>query len=293
VLSTRRSTGHGPVRLAFVAVVLCATIAVTVVLLEESMIYFPTRYPEGFWDTRRLAEGSGGSFEDHYFTTEDGLRLHGWWARPAEEGFGTARVVLLLFHGNAGNLSDRADLVARLLRLPVQVFIIDYRGYGRSEGRPTEEGLYLDAQAAWRYLVEERSQPPQSIVLFGRSLGGAVAVDLATRARPGGLILESTFTSMAEMAGHHFPVVPRFLIRTRMDSLVKIGSIAVPKLHIHSPADEVVPYRLGQRLYEAGPNPKRFHEVPGAGHNETYLVGGASYMEAIRSFLTDCQSGAG
>ncbi len=271
---------------------MCVTIALVVVFLEESMIYYPTRYPDGYWDTAALSEGSGGRIEDHYFEAEDGVRLHAWWARPAEDRFGTGRMVLLFFHGNAGNLSHRAELVVRLMRLPVQVFIVDYRGYGRSEGRPSEEGLYLDAEAAWRYLVE-RGVGPHSAVIFGRSLGGAVAVELARRVEPAGLILESTFTSMPDMASHHFPIVPKALLRTRMDSLSKIGGIAAPKLHIHSTADEVVPYELGRRLYEAAPPPKRFYEVRGAGHNDTYVVGGGGYLEAVRSFVADCQVHAG
>jgi fermentation-respiration switch protein FrsA (DUF1100 family) len=281
------------IRLAVLTVVLCATIAVAVVFLEESMIYYPTRYPDGFWDTGRLSEGFSGTVEDHYFTTEDGFRLHGWWSRPGSDEFGTGQMVLLWFHGNAGNLSHRADLMLRLSRLPAQVFIVDYRGYGRSEGRPSEQGLYRDGIAAWRYLVDQRGVRPSQIIIFGKSLGGAVAVDLATRVKPAGLIVESSFSSVRDMAAHHFPIVPRVFLRTRMDSINKIRSVKVPKLHIHSPADEVVPYKLGKRLYEAAPSPKRFHEVEGAGHNETYIVGGGSYLEAIKSFVSDCQSRGG
>jgi len=276
-------------RILIVALLACATIAFAVVFFEDSLIYFPSRYPEGRWDTRLLTEGFPGTVSDHWFDTSDGVRLHGWWARPGEAELGTADMVLLFFHGNAGNLSDRAELMMRLVRLPVQVFMIDYRGYGRSEGRPGEQGLYRDADAAWRHVTHDRGGPPTRVILFGKSLGGAVAIDLASRATPAGLIVESSFTSVPDMAAHHYPVVPRALIRTRMDSLAKISGVRTPKLHIHSKADEVVPYELGLRLYEAAPKPKRFLEVEGAGHNETAELGGARYFEAIRSFVADCQ----
>jgi fermentation-respiration switch protein FrsA (DUF1100 family) len=172
---------------------------------------------------------------------------------------------------------------------PTQVFIVDYRGYGRSEGRPSEEGLYTDARAAWRYLVEERGIAPARIVIFGKSLGGAVAVELATQVKPAGVILESSFTSVPDMAARHFPFVPKALIRTKMNSAGKIARIRAPKLHIHSPADEVVPYELGRELFDAAADPKRFHRVEGAGHNETYLVGGSGYFAAIRDFMEYCR----
>jgi fermentation-respiration switch protein FrsA (DUF1100 family) len=270
--------------LAAGGVVICATIVVGVVFLEESMIFFPTRYPAGYWDTEALSRRSGHAVEDHFFTTVDQVRLHAWWCRPRAEA-GGSEMVLLFFHGNAGNLSDRADLMMRLAGLPAQVFMMDYRGYGRSDGRPDEHGLYRDGAAAWSYLVEERGVPPESIVIFGRSLGGAVAVDLAAGVAPAGVILESTFTSVPDMAARHFPIVPRVLIRTRMDSLSKIGEVRAPKLHIHSRTDEVVPHALGKRLFDEAPEPKKWYEVAGAGHNDTYLVGGGEYFQAIREFL--------
>ena len=194
--------------------------------------------------------------------------------------------MLLLFHGNAGNLSDRAGLMLELARLAeADVFVAGYRGYGRCEGRPSEEGLYADARAAWRWLTTVGRYPPDRIVVFGKSLGGAVAVDLATEVDPAGLIVESSFTSIPEMASKHYPFVPAALIRTRMDSSSKIGGIGCPKLFIHSKADEVVPFEFGQRLYEEAVEPKDFFEIEGAGHNETWLVGGSRYFEAIRRFV--------
>jgi len=255
-------------------------------LFERSLIFFPTRYPDGLWDTEAVARGSGCVVEDRFFSAEDGVRLHGWWIRRV--GSGDDDPVLLFFHGNAGNLSHRAELLFELaIRVPARVFVVGYRGYGRSEGRPSEDGLYRDARAAWRHLTGEGGLPPDRIVIFGKSLGGAVAIDLATEVDPGGLIVESSFTSIPDMAGKHYPFVPKFMVRTRMNSLAKITTISCPKLFIHSKADRVVPYALGRKLYEAAPEPKSFHEVFGAGHNETWLVGGEAYFDAIGVFVAE------
>jgi fermentation-respiration switch protein FrsA (DUF1100 family) len=172
-----------------------------------------------------------------------------------------------------------------MMELPVQVFIIDYRGYGKSEGKPTERGLYLDARAAWDYLINERRVAPERIVVFGKSLGGVPAIDLASQVTPAGLIVQSSFTSAGDMAAEILPFLPRVLLQTKMDSLGKIQQVRCPKLFIHSRADEIVPYELGRRLYEAAPEPKEFYEVKGSPHNSTYVVGGKPYFEALRNFV--------
>ena len=195
------------------------------------------------------------------------------------------RATLLYLHGNGGNISHRYEFINELVQLPVNVLIIDYRGYGKSEGRPSEAGLYMDARAAWDYLTKERAVPASRIVIFGKSLGGAVAVELATKVEACGLVVQSSFTSVADMAGEVLPFVPRFLIRTKMDSLSKIASVSSPKLFIHSQADEIVPYRLGRRLFDAARPPKQFYEVKGAPHNLTNTIGGAPYYEALRTFI--------
>lgn len=274
-------------------VVSCAIIFFGAMILEEQLIYFPTRYPDGLWDTDAVALNSGCTIADCSFEAADGVRLHGWMCTPSHAEGITGDMVLLWFHGNAGNLSHRADLLIRLAQIPARVFIIDYRGYGRSEGKPSEKGLYLDGRAGWRYLVEERGVSPDRIVIFGKSLGGAVAVDLATEVKPAGLIVQSSFTSIPDMAARHFAFVPKALIRTRMDSLSKIVDVRAPKLFIHSTADEIAPFELGRRLYEAAPEPKRFHTVEGAGHNDTWIVGGQGYFAAIRSFVAYCRQRSG
>jgi fermentation-respiration switch protein FrsA (DUF1100 family) len=290
----RRNGGKGPMkRVAVLAVLIAAgfaTILGAMVVFEESLIFFPTRYPVGRWEVERVGRGIGCVISDRWFSTDDGVRLHGWWLSPVGEIDGGP--VLLFFHGNAGNLSDRAELAAELAtRVGARVFILGYRGYGRSDGRPSEEGLYRDARAAWYELTGPLGVSPERIVVFGKSLGGAVAVDLVEEVEPAGLIVESSFTSIPDMAAIHYPFVPKGVIRTRLDSLSKIPKVDCPKLFIHSPADEVVPYRLGRQLYDAAREPKRFHEVVGAGHNETWLVGGADYFRAIRDFVASVAAG--
>jgi fermentation-respiration switch protein FrsA (DUF1100 family) len=254
-------------------------------LFEERLIYFPTPLPAGWTAAASGLLAGDLAVEECFFRTEDGLRLHGLYCQTIGTPEDPDLKVLLWFHGNAGNLSDRLDMAADLCGLPAGVFIVDYRGYGLSEGKPSEKGLYRDARAAWDHLTVERKVEPGRIVLFGKSLGGAAAIDLATRVSPAGLIVQSSFTSVPDMAAVAMPFVPRFLVRTQMDNLAKIRDLRCPKLFIHSPADEVVPYAMGRRLFDAAPEPKSFHEVPNAGHNETWLVGGRGYLESIRGFI--------
>jgi len=267
-------------------VVVAAFLAYVVLMMffEKSLIFFPTRYPDGDWDVDAVGRGSGCVVTDCYYESEDGTRLHSWWCRSDTSD--PDRPVLLLFHGNAGNLSHRADLMLELAtRIDAEVVLAGYRGYGRSQGTPSENGLYADARAAWSFVTGEHGVDPGRVVVFGKSLGGAVAVNLAEEREPGGLIVESSFTAIPDMAAHHYPFVPKILVRTRMESLAKIGAIRCPLLVVHSRADEVVPFEMGRRLFEAAPQPKSFHVVEGAGHNETWLVGGLAYFEAIRGFV--------
>jgi hypothetical protein len=179
-----------------------------------------------------------------------------------------------------------------MMELPVQVFIMDYRGYGKSEGNPSERGLYLDARAAWDYLVEGRGVPANRIIIFGKSLGGVPAIDLASKVEPAGVIVQSSFTSAADLAAAVLPFLPRVFLHTKMDSVSKIARVRCPKLFIHSRADEVVPFELGRRLYEAAPEPKQFYEVKGAPHNSTYIVGGKPYFQTLRRFVQSCSPAA-
>lgn len=292
-----RDTGVGW-RLARITLLLAAAGLVLLVVFESRFIYFPAKYPEGDWRARepRAVEGrTTARVEDVWLRTEDGVRLHAWHAAPfvgrggALEAVATDRAVLYL-HGNAGNVSHRYEIIESFAALPAHVLALDYRGYGRSEGKPSEEGLYADARAAWDYLTKTRGFPADRVVVYGESLGGAVAVDLAARVEPCALVVQSSFTSIADMAAEVMPFVPRFLVRTKMDSLEKIARVRAPVLVVHSPADEIIPYRLGRKLYDAAPEPKRFHEIKGAPHNLTHEIGGADYAAALRDFVNSaCQ----
>jgi fermentation-respiration switch protein FrsA (DUF1100 family) len=220
------------------------------------------------------------NYEDVFFDAPDRTRLHGWFF-PLP-----GKAPLILFcHGNAGNISDRMENVKQLLDHGLQVFIFDYRGYGRSSGRPTEAGIYQDGLAAYDYLVKERKTAPDRIILFGRSLGAAVAVEIAMRRDVRSLIIESAFTSTKDMAKQMFlfqllsPVVP-----PNYHNLKKIKKITVPKLIIHGEQDAIVPFSMGRRLYQAACGPKFFYPIKGAGHNDSYLVGGRRYFEAFSGF---------
>ena len=271
-------------------------------IFERKFIYFPVRYPEGDWSRPEEPDRSVQPYprvEDAYFKAEDGVTIHGWYCTPCRLVDGRdapvpTEAVLLYLHGNAGNISHRYDQVHLLMFLGVAVFIVDYRGYGRSGGKPSERGIYRDARAAWNWLTAERGIAPDRIVVLGKSLGGAVAIDLAADATcdPAGLIAESTYTSVADMARRVMPIIPASCIRTKMDSLAKISRVSCPKLFVHSPVDEVVPFELGCRLYDAAAEPKQFYQVDGARHNETAQVGGKPYMRQLQAFITAAVAGA-
>lgn len=219
-------------------------------------------------------------YEEIHFDTEDGVRLHGW-IFPLE---GKSPIILFC-HGNAGNISHRLDNVRLLLDHGLQVFIFDYRGYGKSTGTPSETGLYTDGLAAYDYLVVERGVVPDQIVLFGRSIGAAVAIDMALKKRAGGLIIESAFTSTRDMAKSMalFRLISYFL-PPHYNMLAKISRVDVPKLIVHAERDEIVPFSMGQRLFEAAKTPKYFYPLKRAGHNDTYGEGGEEYFQIIAAF---------
>ena len=240
---------------------------------QGRLLYLPLRAIGATPAERGLA------YEEVRLETVDGVTLAGWFVPAAPE-----RGVVLFFHGNAGNISHRLDSLEVFHGLGLSTLIIDYRGYGQSQGRPSEQGTYLDAEAAWRYLVEERQVPPGRIFFFGRSLGGAVATYLARLQPPRALILESTFTSAPDIAAHHLPFLPvRPLVRFQYDTLARLPGIRCPVLVVHSPDDEVIPYSHGRRLFAAAPEPKEFLEIHG-GHNEGFLVS-ANYRAGLEVFI--------
>ena len=213
--------------------------------------------------------------EDVILEPEAGVQLHAWFFPHPQP------VASLLFcHGNAGNISHRLPNVRRLVDTGFQVLLFDYRGYGHSSGQPSETGLYRDAAAAWLYLVERPDTAGAPRIIFGRSLGGAVAVDLASHADASGLIVESTFTSIRTLTRllYHLPLPD---LPVRYDSLSKIGQLKMPLLAIHGERDELIPYADGRALFEAAPEPKTWYPIPGAGHNDTFVVGGAAYFQQM------------
>lgn len=223
----------------------------------------------------------GLTYEELEFNTADGERLHGWYI-PSDNARGT----LLFFHGNAGNLSHRLDSLQIFHRLGLNVFIFDYRGYGRSSGRPSEAGTQQDALAAWEYLVEKRGESPRQIVLFGRSLGASIAAGLATGKQPAALILESTFTSVPELAAELYWWLPaKHLARLQYRTRDYLSQVHCPVLVAHSPEDEIIPFRHGQILYQAAPPSKAFLRLTGD-HNMGFLLSGESYTRGMDDFLT-------
>ena len=224
----------------------------------------------------------GVPFDDVTFAASDGVRLNGWYI-PAQG----ARATLLFFHGNAGNISHRIDSIKIFHDLGLSVFIIDYRGYGRSEGRVSIPGVTLDALAAWKWLTEEKKIPPEKIVVFGRSVGGAVAMELMRHVVSGALILESTFSSLPEMIKiPYMAPLARLLIGDVWNSAEAAGALTTPTLCIHSPDDWIVPYRLGRRLYDAVSSEKTFVQILG-GHNEGFLKSIDVYQPALDVFLKE------
>ncbi|MBI3457738.1 MAG: alpha/beta hydrolase [Candidatus Rokubacteria bacterium] len=241
--------------------------------VERSLIYYPTRRLEA------TPADYGLAFEDVRVTAEDGVHLHGWYVPGARS------VALLWSHGNAGNISHRLENLHRLhRRLGVAVLLFDYRGYGQSEGTPSEPGTYRDARAFRAWLRRREATDAKRIVYFGRSLGAAVAAALAVDDPPAALILETPFTSVRAMANATLPGAG-YLLRTRYDTLARIAEVRVPVLVLHGDADEVVPFRQGRAVFEAAREPKVFFTITGARHNDTYLVGGAAYWEAWERFL--------
>ncbi len=263
-------------KIAMIALLACTVLGFTGVWnrLIEGMIFHPSRGA----DVRPTQLGIDA--EDVYLETEDGVRIHSYFL-PASD----ATRALLFLHGNAGNASHRLPNAAQLAALGTHVLLLDYRGYGLSKGRANEAGVYADARAGLGHLVEQQGLPLDRIVVFGRSLGGAVAIDLAAGRELAGLILESTFSSAADVAASAFGGPFRFLAGRRFDSMEKIPRVKAPLLFFHGDRDEIVPFELGRRLFDAAPEPKTFEPIEYAGHNNTVQIGGSNYFAEIGRFL--------
>lgn len=243
-------------------------------VVESRSLYFPVRVLGG--DPASM----GLEYEDVYLTTADGVKINGWFVKNE-----TSPKVILLFHGNGGNLSHRLDTIRLLHALPSNIFAIDYHGFGRSGGQPSEKNLYLDAEAAYRYLVEEKNYSPSNIIIMGSSLGGAVATYLAEREKIGGLVLLRAFTSAPAMAPRVNPLYrwPIIWPRSRFDSLGRMSKIQVPLLIVHSRQDEMIPYQMAVALYERANQPKELLLLEKGGHNDPMAA--PEYLKSLRRLL--------
>lgn len=247
---------------------------------QRSRVFLPDRYPDGIWDP----QGFGLPATDVWFQADDGVQLHGWWIPHR-----AARGTILYCHGNTGSIGHRIGVFRYMRRLRVNLLVFDYRGYGRSQGTPTEAGLYQDVRAAYHHLVHSIGESPDTTILFGHSLGGAVAIDCAVDRPVAGLVVQSSFTHIRDAAKALFPTLPMHLAATRQfRSIEKVGEISVPKLFIHGDADSTVPVELGEELFAAATEPKELYIVRRANHNDVHRYGGWSYLRRLSRFRNRC-----
>jgi len=266
--------------LAYVALLVAAIYTVLALFLyvsQSRLIYYPDLPSRTLVTTPHRI---GLAHESVELATQDGETLSAWFV-PAPD----ARATLLFAHGNAGNISHRLDSIRLFNELGLAVFIFDYRGYGESSGKPSEQGTYTDAETAWDYLTAERGIDPEEIVVFGRSLGAAIAAHLAHRHTPKALIVESAFTSVPDFGAEQYPLFPvRLLARIRYDTRSTLQGIHAPLLVVHSAEDEIIPYHHGEQIHATANEPKHLLTIRG-GHNDGFLVSGKQYVEGVLQFL--------
>lgn len=255
-----------------------AAILILLRLFEKNLIFFPN-YPgrlSGDWNPKGLP------VEEVWLRASDGVKLHAWWIP------GAGAFTFVAFHGNAGNITDRSDVYSFLGTVPASVLAVEYRGYGRSEGSPDEQGLYLDAEAAYDYLVRERGILPQRIIAYGQSLGSAVATDLASKREVGALVLEAPFASGRALARRVYPFLPGLgaVVRTKFETGAKLARVSVPVMVVHCANDPVIPYALGEEVFRLARDPKEFFRVESYCHEEASVVAPDAYRAKLRGFLS-------
>ncbi len=260
--------------LVFILLAVWFGLALLIYLFQARFVYYPSR------EVSLTPANIGLEFEDVHLISRDNTAIHGWYLpRPG------SRYTLLFLHGNAGNISHRLNSLKIFHDLGLSILIIDYRGYGLSGGTAGEPGTYLDAEAAWDYLTRQRHLSAEDIIIFGRSLGGGIASWLALEHRPAALILESTFTSITDMGRIMYPYLPiKWMSRIRYPSIERIGQIKCPILIIHSPDDELVPYRFAQQLFERAQSPKSFLTIKGR-HSDGFLDSASHYIQGLADFI--------
>ncbi|MFQ6008526.1 MAG: alpha/beta hydrolase [Candidatus Zixiibacteriota bacterium] len=250
---------------------------------QKKLVFYPVRGFTVAPDQLNL------QYEDVYVTVTSEERVHGWYF-PANNPDSSEEVPVVLFcHGNAGNISHRLETVDFILSLGAAILLFDYRGYGQSNGSPSEANVYADAEACYFWLIDQKGIQPENIVLFGRSIGGTVAVELARKVKCRGLIVESSFTSAEDMGKRMFPLVPiKYLLRYKFDSIGKLGSVHCPILITHSPDDEIVPFEMGKKLFAVANEPKQFVPLRG-GHNEREYLADSVYKQAVHDLIHNRQ----
>lgn len=266
-------------KLLAIGISLYIALTIYVYYMQSALIYYPNM------PGRKLVatpQNIGLLYEDVALLTKDNIQLHGWFV-PAD----AAKASVLFFHGNAGNISHRLESIDIFHRLGLNVFIIDYRGYGQSEGKVTEKGTYRDAEAAWQYLTGTKGISDNQIIVFGRSLGASIASWLASKHTPAALIVESGFTSVAAMAQRLYPFLPvRWLTHFRYNTKKHVGNISCPVLVAHSRQDDIIPFDEGLEIYQAAHKPKAFLEMQGD-HNDGFIVSGTDYIDGLSSFINE------
>lgn len=266
-------------KLLLYSAVIYVAIMALVYYKQSGLIFYPNTPGRNLVAT---PENIGLGYEDVEFSTQDGIKLHGWFI--ANEA---ARGTLLFFHGNAGNISHRLESISIFHELGLSVFIIDYRGYGQSEGKVSERGTYRDAEAAWEYLTQTRNISADKVIIFGRSLGASIAAWLASKHTPAALILESGFSSVPSMAKRIYPFLPvHWLASFKYDTALYVTKISCPVLVAHSKNDEIIPFAEGLEVFEAAPEAKQFLEMRG-GHNDGFLVSRSTYVTGLGSFILE------
>lgn len=257
-----------------VIIVVAAGVWGLVRYLETTAVFYPSK------NLFLLPSQAGLPFEDVYITTADGVRINAWFLKNP-----SAKSTLIFAHGNAGCMSDRMMKIKFFYDLGFNVLIFDYRGYGKSEGTPTEKGIYLDIQAVYDYLKDRNDVDMTQIVAYGASLGGVAAMDLALNRPLKALIVDSSLTSARDVARIFYPYLPSVLMRIKFDSISKVRTLTIPKLFMHSPDDRTIPLSMGRRLFEAAAEPKEFLQTSG-GHNEVQIVSDRPTIEALKKYLT-------
>jgi hypothetical protein len=277
-ISAKKSFHSRLLNILFTILVAYVLVLMLIRIFEARLIFFPN-YPDrldGDWHPRALA------VQDVWLTTSDGVKLHAWWI-PGDK----AKFTFLAFHGNASNIANRVPTYEFLRSMPANVLAVEYRGYGHSEGKPGEAGVYRDAEAAYDYLVNTKGVDRKAIISYGQSLGSAVATHLAARRQIGGVVLEAPFPSASRVARKIFWFLPGASLLTygQFNTQAWLKEIHAPILIVHCDQDPVIPFRFGREVYDAALPPRTFLQINGYCHEESSIIAPTQYHKALQEFL--------